>query len=55
MKYISLLIVIFSLASCLEKKIRDLESPCVANEFNPAATTDEPCVRRPANPWMTRI
>ena len=54
MKYISLLIVLFSLASCLEKKIRDLESPCVANEYNPGAT-DDPCVRRPANPWMTRI
>jgi hypothetical protein len=55
MKNLLSIIFIFSacliLSSCIEKKVRDLDSPCVANEFNPNSQTDynNPCIRRPVN------
>jgi hypothetical protein len=38
----------------LEKKERNLPSPCVAIEGdNPAAAIDNPCIRRKANVWYS--
>ena len=45
---VAFLILFTSLSSgCIEKKIRDLESPCAASSINPSA--QDPCVRRPVN------
>ncbi|MBN9543131.1 MAG: DUF2706 domain-containing protein [Alphaproteobacteria bacterium] len=54
LKLLSIVLACFVLTSCLEKKLRDLESPCVANEYN-ASSDNEPCVRRPANAWISKV
>jgi len=51
-----LLLVLASLiiSGCIEKKVRDLESPCVANQYDSSAAIalENPCIRRPANQWL---
>jgi hypothetical protein len=50
-----LIFTIFIVNGCIEKKTRNLESPCVAIEFDSISeieANDNPCIRRPANKWL---
>ncbi|MBN8828153.1 MAG: hypothetical protein J0H68_05550 [Sphingobacteriia bacterium] len=50
---ILMLVAILALSGCIEKKMRDLETPCVANEFNEKEDLNNPCIRIPVNAkWL---
>lgn len=53
-KFLLIAILATSLVGCIEKKVRDLESPCVANEFSDSMpdAIQNPCIRRSANQWL---
>lgn len=54
-KVILLFSLAFMLGGCIEKKMRDLNSPCVANEFNleNSENHNNPCIKRAANTWLS--